>query len=123
MADRTRVVHCKREPYDVYIGRPSAWGNPFRIGRDGTREEVILAYRLWLQRHPELIEQARRELRGQRLGCYCAPLPCHGDVLAEVADAPEEPTPQSPICEGCGEYLDECNCPPGAWSDEEEPTP
>jgi hypothetical protein len=39
------VVHCKREPYDVYIGRPSKWGNPFQIGRDGTRDEVIAKYR------------------------------------------------------------------------------
>ena len=35
------VVHCKKEPYDIYVGRPSKWGNPFRIGKDGTREEVI----------------------------------------------------------------------------------
>ncbi|MDQ5843653.1 MAG: DUF4326 domain-containing protein [Thermoproteota archaeon] len=37
----TRVVHCKVEPFDVYIGRPSKWGNPFKIGKDGSREEVI----------------------------------------------------------------------------------
>ena len=39
---KTRVVNCKKEPYDVYIGRPSKWGNPFKIGRDGSRQEVIL---------------------------------------------------------------------------------
>ena len=37
----TKVVHCKREPFDIYIGRPSKWGNPFVIGRDGNREQVI----------------------------------------------------------------------------------
>jgi hypothetical protein len=44
----TRVVHCRREKYDVYIGRPSKWGNPFVVGRDGNRLEVIKKYRLWL---------------------------------------------------------------------------
>lgn len=43
-----RVVHCKKEPYDVYIGRPSKWGNPFVIGKDGTREEVIAKYAEWI---------------------------------------------------------------------------
>ncbi len=37
----TRVLYCKKEPYDVYVGRPSKWGNPFVIGRDGRRGEVI----------------------------------------------------------------------------------
>ena len=37
----TRVVHCKRAPFDIYIGRPSKWANPFVIGRDGNREQVI----------------------------------------------------------------------------------
>ena len=40
----TRVVHCKRARYDVYIGRPSKWGNPYVIGPDGTREQVIAKY-------------------------------------------------------------------------------
>ena len=43
-----KVVHCKKEPYDIYIGRPSKWGNPFSIGKDGTREEVIEKYREWI---------------------------------------------------------------------------
>ena len=42
----TDVVHCKKAPFDVYIGRPSKWGNPYSIGPDGTREEVIEKYRL-----------------------------------------------------------------------------
>lgn len=78
------VVHCKREPFDVYIGRPSKWGNPFVIGRDGTRAQVIEHYRALMRGHEVEI---RQELRGKILGCYCAPLPCHGDVLAEIANA------------------------------------
>jgi hypothetical protein len=73
------------QPHDIYIGRPSKWGNPFVIGRDGTREEVIAKYRAWIVRQPDLMA-ALAELRGKVLGCYCAPLPCHGDVLADLAN-------------------------------------
>jgi len=79
------VVHCKRQPYDVYIGRPSRWGNPFEIGKDGTREEVIEKYRAWIVEQPELMA-ALPELRGKVLGCWCAPKSCHGDILVELAN-------------------------------------
>lgn len=85
----TSVVHCKKQPYDVYIGRGSGWGNPFKIGRDGSRDEVIRQYRDWLRERPELIERARVELAGKVLGCWCKPQDCHGDVLARVADGGE----------------------------------
>ena len=88
------VVHCKRDPFDVYIGRPSKWGNPFSH-KDGTlakfrvatREEAISKYRAWILSQPDLVAAARRELRGKVLGCWCHPLTCHGDVLAELANA------------------------------------
>lgn len=83
------VVHCKREKYDVYIGRPSKWGNPFAIGKDGTREEVIAKYREEMIDKPGnrwIKSEARRELKGKKLGCWCAPEACHGDVLAEIAN-------------------------------------
>lgn len=69
----------------VYVGRPSPWGNPFKIGRDGTREEVIARYRDYILGRPQLLEQ----LRGRDLVCWCAPLPCHGDVLIELANREE----------------------------------
>lgn len=81
----TTVVHCKREPYDVYIGRPGIWGNPYEIGKDGTREEVIAKYEAHLLSSPELMARLP-ELRGKVLGCWCAPQACHGDVLAKYAD-------------------------------------
>lgn len=68
-----------RVPY-VYIGRPSKWGNPFPIGKYGTREEVIEKYREWIKTQPQLLNDIE-ELRGKVLGCFCYPLPCHGDVL------------------------------------------
>lgn len=81
------VVHCKREAFDVYIGRGGPWGNPFVIGRDGDRATVIEKYRAWLSTQPEMIDRAKRELRGKVLGCWCAPSACHGDVLSEIANA------------------------------------
>jgi hypothetical protein len=87
MKPPTKVVHWRRLRFDVYIGRPSKWGNPFTIGRDGDRETVIEKYREWLLGQPELVEAARSELRGKVLGCWCHPKPCHGDVLAEIADS------------------------------------
>jgi len=80
------VVDFRKESCDVYIGRPSKWGSPYRIGADGTREEVILMHEVWLQSMPELLKEVRRELKGKVLGCYCHPLMCHGDVLARIAN-------------------------------------
>lgn len=77
------VVHCRRDTYDVYIGRPSKWGNPYIIGPDGNRSRVIERYRAWVQNQPDLMA-ALPELDGKRLGCFCAPFPCHGDVLVAL---------------------------------------
>lgn len=71
--------------YDVRIDRTTRWGNPFRIGRDGTRAEVIAKFEDWIQTQPNLLA-ALPELRGKRLGCWCKPKACHGDVLARLAD-------------------------------------
>jgi len=76
------VVHCKKAKFDVYIGRPSKWGNPFNIGKDGTREEVIEKYEQYLLGNKQLMD-ALSELKDKTLGCWCKPLPCHGDVLVE----------------------------------------
>ena len=83
MMDKIKVVHCKKEPYDVYIGRPSKWGNPFIIGKDGTREEVISKYEMYIMNNPELIQDLS-ELEGMTLGCWCKPNACHGDVLKRL---------------------------------------
>jgi len=81
----TRVVHCKKEKYDIYIGRPSKWGNPFAIGKDGTREETIQKYEKYLLSRADLVN-ALPELKGKTLACWCKPLACHGDVLAKYAE-------------------------------------
>jgi len=82
-----RVVHCKRDSYDVYIGRPSKWGNPFVIGKDGTRAEVIEKFERYFLESGLYLKI--NELRGKTLGCWCAPSPCHGDVLLRFANAQE----------------------------------
>jgi len=88
----TTVVHVNRAPHDIYVGRAvagrfkaSKWANPFRIGRDGSREEVLQKFAAYLDSRPDLLA-ALGELKDKRLGCWCAPLPCHGDVLARLAD-------------------------------------
>jgi len=80
-----RVVHCDREPYHVYIGRWEKWGNPWTMIRDGTREEIIARYEQYVLHSPALMA-ALPELRGKVLGCWCAPRPCHGDVLVRLAN-------------------------------------
>lgn len=70
----------------VYIGRPSMYGNPFEIGRDGTREEVVETYRDYVENNPELITLIQQNLREKDLVCFCAPKACHGDILLEIAN-------------------------------------
>ena len=89
-----RVVHVRKEPYDVYIGRSgrhglkgSKWKSKFVIGKDGPREVCIEKYRAWLLEQPDLMA-ALPELKGKILGCWCKPLACHGDVLVELANKP-----------------------------------
>jgi hypothetical protein len=80
----------------VYIGRTvsrdglpgSKWGNPFKpaIQGDAAAHAVaVTLYRRWLCGQPKLLA-ALPELRGRDLVCWCAPLPCHGDVLLELAN-------------------------------------
>ena len=92
-----RVVHCEREPFDIYCGRGSRklelprskWANPFRIGPDGTREQVIAKHKQRVLRQPQLLA-CLDELRGRTLGCHCAPEPCHCDTLVELGNASRE---------------------------------
>jgi hypothetical protein len=91
-----RVVHCKVENNCEYIGRPSALGNPFAIGASGTREEVVLKYRNWIisrikEKDMEIINELKRlkslAKKGElKLGCWCAPRACHGDVIKELLE-------------------------------------
>jgi hypothetical protein len=70
----------------VYIGRPSKWGNPFVIGEDGDRSEVIRKYEDLVMSTKRFCEEIKRDLRGKDLICWCHPSPCHGDVLIRIAN-------------------------------------
>ena len=90
--------HCDAPAFAdvVYVGRAmhrggwqlpaSALASPFRPGPDGSREQVVASYREYLLGRPDLLALLP-DLRGRRLGCWCAPLPCHAMVIAELADA------------------------------------
>ena len=69
----------------VFIGRPSKWGNPFKMSRTATRQDVVKAYEVYLLSNKELMDSLI-ELRGKDLVCFCAPEPCHGDVLIKYAN-------------------------------------
>ena len=84
----TRVVNVLKEEYDILIDRTTIWGNPFKIGKDGTRDEVIEKYQMWLegsdfkdfkQEERQMILDNISDLRGKTLGCWCKPKSCHGD--------------------------------------------
>jgi hypothetical protein len=83
------AVHNKYKstaPADaIYIGRPSKWGNPFVIGKDGTRQEVVQKYKDYILTNQSLLSQIQ-ELRGKDVVCFCAPQQCHGDILIELAN-------------------------------------
>jgi len=84
-----RVVHCQKEKFDVYIGRPSKWGNPFsHLDVKGTtkcssREEAISLYENYVRNNPDLMNSLD-ELEWKVLGCWCKPKACHGDVLLKL---------------------------------------
>lgn len=81
----TTVVNKYKEPYEVYIGRGSKWGNPFVIGKDGNRDDVCDKYEVYLLSNQTLLD-ALPELKDKKLGCFCKPQRCHGDLLAKLAD-------------------------------------
>jgi hypothetical protein len=85
--DEQLIAWAKAEGLYVRIARPSIWGNLYKIGEHGTREEVIEKYWtwLWLPKQQRLRERLP-ELRGKVLGCWCYPEACHGNVLIEAAN-------------------------------------
>lgn len=70
----------------VSIMRPGPWGNPYTIGRDGSRDVVCGLFELYAETMPGFKDRIRRELRGKDLVCCCAPLRCHGETLLRIAN-------------------------------------
>lgn len=70
----------------VNIMRPGPWGNPFVIGVDGDRNEVLSKYASTVLSQEGFKEKVVSALRGKTLVCCCAPQPCHGLYLASAAN-------------------------------------
>lgn len=88
----TIVVNKERvDKYDVYIGRGTVWGNPYQIGQDGDRDEVIrkFAYdfeRGFLKAHHDL-DRNIANIKGKVIACHCKPAACHGDIIAAYVNS------------------------------------
>lgn len=99
MEIKPRVLNKHKDnipSYAVFVGRPSKWGNPFNFAsyyenlnaqeKMFHRKLIIQQYRDYVMARPELVESIKRELKGKDLVCFCAPFPCHADVLLEIAN-------------------------------------
>lgn len=80
------VVHCKKDKYDILIDRTTKWGNPFK---EKSREENIEDYKNWVVTQHDLMNDLG-SLKGKTLACWCAPKPCHGDVLSQLVNGDEK---------------------------------
>ena len=109
----TRVVNLRREPFDVYIvragkGQDGYFGNPFRLAKGDDRASVLERYRVWFLDRIRIDRDFRRRvlaLRGKRLGCFCKPAACHGDVIAEWVDAQGHNADGSALVDVGGGYV------------------
>lgn len=84
-SDKKLIAWAQKEGRYVFIGRPSAWGNPFVLGKHGDRPTCIENFKTYFDQKPDLQERLG-ELRGKVLGCYCHPEPCHGGVLLQCVE-------------------------------------
>jgi len=96
----TTVVNIKNDEYDILIGRPSKWGNPYTHIKNRntksefvveTRKEAIEKYKEYIVNNKELLDSLD-ELKGKRLGCFCKPKSCHGDILVELIEKTKLPS-------------------------------
>src|SRR5262249_43409965 len=97
------VKGWRMPPNTVCVTRPSRWGNPFRVGRDGDAAHCVHLFRRMLEVGPlpmpppdfrvqettiNIVRNRIETLRGKNLACFCRlDQPCHADVLLELANA------------------------------------
>lgn len=102
---KTKVINCYRDkdPKSIYIGRPTMFGNPYEIGKHGSREYVIAKYRKWLFdkicSDPEF-RLTLMQLDGRKLACFCKPQACHGDVIVKAIEWLKSLKEISPLTDG-----------------------
>lgn len=81
----TKIVHCRKEKYDVYIGRPGYYGNPYILEKEEDRDKVLDQYKAYFEekmKNDPLFKLKILQLKGKILGCWCSPRRCHGDIIA-----------------------------------------
>jgi len=88
---KTQVVNIKTQRHQnfIRIDRLSVFGNPFKIGKDGNRKEVIEKYKKYFYKRIKTdirFRWAVENLKGCILACWCSPLPCHGDIIIEYLE-------------------------------------
>lgn len=107
--NRYTITSAENPP--VFIGRPSKWQNPFPISEELPRGQALKVFREWVLTQPQLIEDAKRELKGRNLLCTCSPYACHGDFWLNLANGPApDPRPFEEYHMGeeiktCGFYI------------------
>lgn len=96
----SRAKGWRLPPNTVVVSRPSRWGNPYKVGRDGGAEECVRKYAAAMFRYThaegsiedllldELTLDDLASLRGKNLACWCLlDQPCHADVLLRLANS------------------------------------
>jgi hypothetical protein len=91
----SRTKGWRKPPGAIYVGRPSRWGNPFRVGDPHpvfgwplNAHECVALYRACVEPNALLLRAMDDSPRGHDLACWCAlNAPCHADVLLELANA------------------------------------
>lgn len=119
MQNTTCVVNRHSDPYDMYIGRGTPFGNPFMIGTDGGRDEVIAKFQDYF--HERIKTDARfrlqvLKLQGKRLGCSCKPRACHGDVIKAYLDGLSARRNPQAVLEGFEAYAARVKAPAGEFA-------
>ena len=82
------VNKMKTSKYDVYVDRPTIWVNPFKITKTCDRDCVIKKYKEWIIQPEQswLRKKMRKELKNKILACFCNPLKCHAEIIAQIAN-------------------------------------
>ena len=83
---RKRTKGWKMPENTVYVGRPTKWGNPYKINEKFDKANAVRLHREYVEMHVDA-EEIKRELKGKNLACWCKEgEPCHADVLLEIAN-------------------------------------
>lgn len=103
-----KVVNLRKEKHDIYIGRGSKWGNPFKMKNtsEEERNRVCDEYEKWFWT-TDMVNDLH-ELKGKVLGCYCKPLRCHGDFLVREVNNRFEKDTKIHLCDTCIYQVPEC---------------